>query len=152
MIFSRIRGQVAFYNLDRHFGKIAGEDGTNYIVRGPHEISTADVYGRRFLLDGEHVEFTPRHTGARNEALAVTVARPPQVYDASYREDAIVTKCHPKYKDAFARRRTGDSLFVSERAVITLGALREGVQIRFKPEPPEKGRSMWQAAEVEIYQ
>ena len=151
MIFSRMHGQVAFYNLDRHFGKIAGDDGINYLVRGPENISTVDVYDRRFLLDGEHVEFTPHGSAGRNIALAVEANRDPEVHDASYREDAVVTAWDARRNSGFAQRQTGDSLHLNQRDVVTYGLLGEGIEIRCKPEPPGRGFHFWQAKEIQIY-
>lgn len=150
MIFSRIRGEVLFYNVERSFGKIAGSDGIFYLVRHS-DITAQNVYGLRFLVEGERVTFVPNRGDARNVALAVEADRQPEQYDENYREDATVTAWNPKYGNGFARRFSGDSVHVDKRDVISFGELREGKEILFKPVAPEKGRNAWRAVEIEIY-
>jgi cold shock CspA family protein len=150
MMLSRISGKVVFYNPKRSFGKINGNDGIFYIVRHSN-VSTQNVYGLRFLLAGETVEFTPHRTDARNEALAVSTVRQPEQYDENYREDATVTAWNPRYGNGFARRATGDSLHLDKRDVISFGELTEGTEFRFKPAPPKHGYA-WCATEIQIYQ
>jgi hypothetical protein len=145
----RLHGRVRLMLPDRH-GYIDGDDGTSYLVF-LSEVRP-DAYGRQFLEPDEEASFVPfLSTKGKPEARDVfPFGWREEVFDSTYRDDAVITKLFPSGA-GYAERSTGETVHIYQGDVITHGMFVVGAKIRFRPRRPKPGRKMFEAKSIEIY-
>lgn len=146
-----MRGKVSSWSGTK--GRlVADEDGGKYdFLRREVE---ADEYGRRNLVAGEPVEFTPNNTNGvlwATEVLADRIdlgAEP----DPSWREDAEIFRFSGKV--FFCKRfNGGDAIACLYSNIITdHGELKQGTRVRTGIERHPEDPLKWRGHSVEIYQ
>jgi cold shock CspA family protein len=145
----KIAGVVLSWNPERHFGIVQG-DGRKFVASG--DDIQPDAIGRCYLVENELVDFLagpPKPNGAFPNALNVV----PVWRDLgsanldTYRDYATIFRWFGDY--GFARRESGDELYVHVSKVITEGEseLKVGDVIWTRIAPPER-KKVWTAIAV----
>lgn len=147
-----MRGFVDKYLSAKGFGFVCDEYGSERYFASA-KLIVEDSVGRRFLIEGEEIEFDVepdnKHSG---ELMAVSIKRLncEQPAKETYHELVSITRWDGVV--GFALRPSGDYLFIHKNEIVTEGleSMRAGTQLWCRVGRPSKPGAKWVGLGIEI--